>query len=292
MIICCFLQLDVFFLCVGVGNLLVVVFDVDGLDDVSMQVIVCWMCLFEIIFVFLFQVVGVSYWLCMFSLQKEVLFVGYFSVGMVYVVLQVGLVILIDGVLVQDGIVGVLLLCVSGEGVQWCIVICILCVQLVEIVEVIDLCLLVVLKDWLLGLLLLVCMQGGCSWWVVQVVDEVVLCILCLDWDVVVVLVEFIDSMGVFVYVFSDGSEGFDLVVCVFVGNGWCFEDVVLGVVNVVLVVWLDLCDVLLCGCVLFEVSQGCEVGYDVCLILWVDEDGEVWLGGQVQIVIIGIFDW
>lgn len=291
MIICCFLQLDVFFFYFGVGNLLVVVFDVEGLDDVVMQVIVCWMWLLEIIFVFVLQVLGVSYGICMFSLQKEVLFVGYFSVGIVYVVFEVGLVVLVDGVLVQDGIVGVLLLCVEGSGVQCIIVICILCVQVVEVIVVDDLCLQVVLVGWVLGDLLLVCMDGGCSWWVVELVDEVYLCGFMLDWVVIVVLVEFIGSMGVFVYVCSQEMV-YDLVVCVFVGNGCCFEDVVLGVVNVVFVVWLDSWGVLFCDELCYVVSQGCEVGYDVWLSLYIDVGGDVWFGGQVQIVICGILDW
>lgn len=59
------------------------------------------------------------------------------------------------------------------------------------------------LVGWVLGDLLLVCMDGGCSWWVVELVDEVYLCGFMLDWVVIVVLVEFIGSMGVFVYVCS-----------------------------------------------------------------------------------------
>ena len=72
-------------------------------------------------------------------------------------------------------------------------------------------------------------MQGGRSWWVVQVADEAALRALRPDWDAVAALAESTDSMGVFAYAFSDGSEGFDLAVRAFVGNGRRFEDAASG---------------------------------------------------------------
>jgi predicted PhzF superfamily epimerase YddE/YHI9 len=58
-----------------------------------------------------------------------------------------------------------------------------------------------------------------------------------------------------------------------------------------VLAAWLDLREALP-GRAPFEVSQGREVGHDARLTLLVDEDGEVWSGGQVQTVITGTADW
>ena len=135
-------------------------------------------------------------------------------------------------------------------------------------------------------------MQGGRSWWVVQVADEAALRALRPDWNAVAALAESTDSMGVFAYAFSDGSEGFDLAVRAFVGNGRRFEDAASGAANAVLAAWLDLRDALPRGRAPFEVSQGREVGHDARLTLRVDEDGEVWSGGQVQTVITGTLDW
>lgn len=67
-------------------------------------------------------------------------------------------------------------------------------------------------------------MQGGRSWWLVQVANEAALRALRPDWDAVAALAESTDSMGVFTYAFSDGREGFDLAVRAFVGNGRRFE--------------------------------------------------------------------
>ena len=135
-------------------------------------------------------------------------------------------------------------------------------------------------------------MQGGRSWWVVQVADEAALRALRPDWDAVAALAESTDSMGVFAYAFSDGGEGFDLAVRAFVGNCRRFEDAASGDANAVLAAWLDLRDALPRGRESFEVSQGREVGHDARLTLRVDEDGEVWSGGQVQTVITGTLDW
>jgi PhzF family phenazine biosynthesis protein len=286
-----FLQLDVFSPRAGAGNPLAVVLDAEGLDDASMQAIARWTRLPETTFVFPPQVAGASYRLRMFSPQKEVPFAGHPSVGTAHAVLQAGLAAPVDGVLVQDGIAGALPLRVSGEGAaahrhphpR---------AQLAGDAEATDPRLQAALKDWPLGTLPPARMQGGRSWWVVQVADEAALRALRPDWDAVAALAESTDSMGVFAYAFSDGGEGFDLAVRAFVGNGRRFEDAASGAANAVLAAWLDLRDALPRGRAPFEVSQGREVGHDARLTLRVDEDGEVWSGGQVQTVITGTLDW
>lgn len=228
----------------------------------------------------------------MFSPQKEVPFAGHPSVGTAHAVLQKGLATPVEGVLVQDGIAGALPLRVSGEGEQQRIAIRTPRAQLAETAEATDPRLQAALKGWPLGTLPPARMQGGRSWWVVQVADEAALRALQPDWDAVAALAESTDSMGVFAYAFSDGSEGFDLAVRAFVGNGRRFEDAASGAANAVLAAWLDLRDALPRGRAPFEVSQGREVGHDARLTLLVDEDGEVWSGGQVQTVITGTIDW
>ncbi|MEX7642937.1 PhzF family phenazine biosynthesis protein [Stenotrophomonas maltophilia] len=287
-----FLQLDVFSPRAGAGNPLAVVLDAEGLDDASMQAIARWTRLPETTFVFPPQVAGASYRLRMFSPQKEVPFAGHPSVGTAHAVLQAGLAVAVDGVLVQDGIAGALPLRVSGEGVQQRIAIRTPRAQLAETAEATDPRLQAALKDWPLGTLPPARMQGGRSWWVAQVADEAALRALQPDWDAVAALAESTDSMGVFAYAFSDGGEGFDLAVRAFVGNRRRFEDAASGAANAVLAAWLDLRDALPRGRAPFEVSQGREVGHDARLTLFVDEDGEVWSGGQVQTVITGTLDW
>lgn len=287
-----FLQLDVFSPRPGAGNPLAVVLDADGLDDTSMQAIARWTRLPETTFVFPPQVPGASYRLRMFSPQKEVPFAGHPSVGTAHAVLQAGLATAVEGVLVQDGIAGALPLRVSGEGAQQRIAIRTPRARLAETVGADDPRVQPALAGWPLGALPPARMQGGRSWWLVQVADEAALRTLHPDWDAIATLAESTDSMGVFAYAFSDGSEGYDLAVRAFVGNGRRFEDAASGAANAVLAAWLDLREALPHGRQPFEVSQGREVGHDARLTLWVDEDGEVWSGGQVQTVIAGTLDW
>ena len=265
-----FLQLDVFSPRAGAGNPLAVVLDAEGLDDTTMQAIARWTRLPETTFVFAPQSAGSSYRLRMFSPQKEVPFAGHPSVG----------------------IAGALPLQVIGEGAGQRIAIRTPRAQLAETARADDPRLQAALNGWPLGELPPARMQGGRSWWVVQVADEAALRALQPDWDAVATLAESTDSMGVFAYAFSDGSEGFDLAVRAFVGNGRRFEDAASGAANAVLAAWLDLRGALPRGSEPYEVSQGREVGHDARLTLRVDEAGEVWSGGQVQTVIAGTIDW
>jgi len=288
-----FLQLDVFSPRAGAGNPLAVVLDAEGLDDTAMQAIARWTRLPETTFVFAPQTAGSSYRLRMFSPQKEVPFAGHPSVGTAHAVLQAGLAAPVEGVLMQDGIAGLLPLQVIGEGAAQRIAIRTPRAQLAETAQADDPRLQAALQGWALGALPPARMQGGRSWWVVQVAGEAALRALQPDWDAVAALAESTDSMGVFAYASSDGSgEGFDLAVRAFVGNGRRFEDAASGAANAVLAAWLDLRGALPRGREPYEVSQGREVGHDARLTLHVDEDGEVWSGGQVQTVISGTIDW
>lgn len=111
-----YLQLDVFADRPGAGNPLAVVLDAEGLDDAAMQAIARWTRLPETTFVFAPTQPGASYRIRMFSPRREVPFAGHPSVGTACVVLEAGLAAPVDGVLVQEGVAGLLPLSVSGEG--------------------------------------------------------------------------------------------------------------------------------------------------------------------------------
>ena len=76
------------------------------------------------------------------------------------------------------------------------------------------------------------------------------------------------------------------------VGAGRCFEDAASGAANATLAAWLASRDALPGRDGRYRVNQGREVGFDACLELEVDGDGEVWSGGQVQTVVTGTLDW
>ncbi len=283
-----FLQLDVFSPRPGAGNPLAVVLDAEGLDDDAMQAIARWTRLPETTFVFPAQLPGTSYRLRMFSPQKEVPFAGHPSIGTAHAVLEAGLAVPVDGVLVQDGIAGQLPLRVENDGPLRRIAIRTPRARLEREAAANELG--AAIAGWSLGTLPPALMVGGRSWWLVEVSGEAHLRGLQPDWDAVAALAERTGSMGVFAYArCEDGNN--DLAVRAFVGNGRRFEDAASGAANAVLVAWLDLRGALPAGGRL-QVSQGREVGHDAQLHLQVDADGEVWSGGQVQTVIRGSIDW
>ncbi|MCC4590067.1 PhzF family phenazine biosynthesis protein [Xanthomonas campestris pv. cannae] len=286
-----FFQVDVFSAHAGNGNPLAVVLDADGLDAATMQAIARWTRLPETTFVFAPTRPDASYGLRMFSPQKEVPFAGHPSVGTAHVALQAGIATPRDGVLMQDGIAGLLPLRVDVDAGVRSIAIRTPRAQVAEIADATDPRLQAALRGWPLGALPPVRMDGGRCWWLVEVADEAALRALAPDWDAIAALAESTASMGVFAYARSSG-QAYALAVRAFVGNGRRFEDAASGAANAVLAAWLDHSQALPGNGGRYVASQGREVGHDALLTLHVDETGEVWSGGQVQTVIEGHIDW
>ncbi|MEA9903413.1 PhzF family phenazine biosynthesis protein [Xanthomonas campestris] len=287
-----FLQLDVFSARPGSGNPLAVVLDAEGLDDAAMQAIARWTKLPETTFVFPAPDDARSYRLRMFSPQKEVPFAGHPSVGTAHAVLDAGLAAPRDGVLVQDGIAGQLPLRVEQIAGHRSIAIRTPRARVTEQVQADDPRLSDSLRGWPLGALPPALMDGGRTWWVVELASEAALRSLDPDWNAIAALAESTGSMGVFAYARAAAPGAYDLAVRAFVGNGRRFEDAASGAANAVLAAWLDSKDALPGTDGRYVVSQGREIGFDALLELRIDANGEVWSGGQVQTVIRGTLDW
>ncbi|WP_115511361.1 PhzF family phenazine biosynthesis protein [Xanthomonas arboricola] len=287
-----FLQLDVFSARPGSGNPLAVVLDAQGLDDAAMQAIARWTKLPETTFVFAAPDAHSSYRLRMFSPQKEVPFAGHPSVGTAHAVLEAGLAAPDDGVLIQDGIAGQLPLRVEQIAGHRSIAIRTPRARVAEQVEADDPRLRDAVRGWPLGSLPPALMDGGRTWWVVELASEAALRGLQPDWDAIAALAESTGSMGVFAYARAAAPGAYDLAVRAFVGNGRRFEDAASGAANAVLAAWLDGRQALPGKERRYVVSQGREIGFDALLELRIDADGDVWSGGQVQTVIRGTLDW
>ncbi|PPT97506.1 PhzF family phenazine biosynthesis protein [Xanthomonas arboricola] len=287
-----FLQLDVFSARPGSGNPLAVVLDAQGLDDAAMQAIARWTKLPETTFVFAAPDAHSSYRLRMFSPQKEVPFAGHPSVGTAHAVLEAGLAAPDDGVLIQDGIAGQLPLRVEQIAGHRSIAIRTPRARVAEQVEADDPRLRDAVRGWSLGSLPPALMDGGRTWWVVELASEAALRGLQPDWDAIAALAESTGSMGVFAYARAAAPGAYDLAVRAFVGNGRRFEDAASGAANAVLAAWLDSRQALPGEERRYVVSQGREIGFDALLELRIDANGDVWSGGQVQTVIRGTLDW
>ena len=286
-----YLQLDVFADRPGAGNPLAVVLDADGLDDDSMQAIARWTRLPETTFVFPATKAEASYGLRIFSPRREVPFAGHPSVGTAHAVLEAGLATPRDGLLVQEGIAGLLPLRVTGSGRTRTIAVRTPRAKVMEIVTPDDARLRDVLGTLPLGALPPALMEGGRRWWLAELRDETTLRAATPPWEAIGKLAQATESMGLCVFARSDDPVYF-LAVRAWVGAPAQFEDAASGAANATLAAWLASQDALPGIDGRYRISQGREVGHDAIIELFVDEHGEVWSGGRVCSVVSGQIEW
>ncbi len=287
-----YLQLDVFADRPGAGNPLAVVLDAEGLDDAAMQAIARWTRLPETTFVFAPTQPGASYRIRMFSPRREVPFAGHPSVGTACVVLDAGLAAPVDGLLVQEGVAGLLPLAVTGDGPARTIAVRTPRARVVETASAADPRLADALRGLPPGALPPALMDGGRRWWLAELRDEAALRAAAPDWAAIGRLAESTESMGLCAFARADAGRDYDLVVRAFVGAPAQFEDAASGAANATLAAWLKHNDALPGHEGRYTVSQGREVGFDARLQLRVDGDGEVWSGGRISQVVRGHIDW
>lgn len=287
-----YVQLDVFADRPGAGNPLAVVLDAAGLDDAAMQAIARWTRLPETTFVFAPTQPGASYAVRMFSPRREVPFAGHPSVGTAHVVLDAGLATPIDGLLVQEGVAGLLPLRVEDDAAGRTIAVRTPRAHVLKTGNTHgDEVLRAAIANLPAGRLPPALMDGGRRWWLAEVRDEAALRAAAPDWTAISALATATDSMGVCAYARAQG-QGYDLAVRAFVGAPAAFEDAASGAANATLAAWLTSRDALPGRNGQYIVSQGREVGYDARLQLRVDEAGDVWSGGHVRTIVTGHIDW
>jgi PhzF family phenazine biosynthesis protein len=286
-----YVQLDVFADRPGAGNPLAVVLDGEGLDDKAMQAIARWMRLPETTFVFPATSADASYRLRIFSPRREVPFAGHPSVGTAHAVLEAGLAEPREGVLIQEGMAGLLPLRVDGEGRSRTIAVRTPKARVMEVADASDPRLRETLRGLPLGALPPALMDGGRRWWLVELADEASLRSATPDWAAISRLAQDTGSMGLCVFARSLDPIYY-LAVRAWVGAPAHFEDAASGAANATLAAWLASQDALPGDSGFYRVSQGREVGHDAIIELLVDAEGEVWSGGRVCTVVRGAIDW
>ena len=286
-----YVQLDVFADRPGAGNPLAVVLDAVGLDDAAMQAIARWTRLPETTFVFPATSAEASYGLRIFSPRREVPFAGHPSVGTAHAVLDAGIAAPRDGLLVQEGIAGLLPLRVEGSGMARTVAVRTPKARVAEIAGAGDPRLVDVLRGLPLGDLPPALMDGGRRWWLAEVADEAALRAADPDWNAIATLAERTASMGLCVFARSDDPVYY-LAVRAWVGAPAQFEDAASGAANATLAAWLASQDALPSADGFYRISQGREVGHDAIIELQVDDEGEVWSGGRACTVVKGQIAW
>lgn len=284
-------QVDVFADHPGAGNPLAVVLDAEGLDDAAMQAIARWTRLPETTFVFAPTAPDASYRLRIFSPRREVPFAGHPSVGTAHVALDAGVAVPRDGVLVQEGIAGLLPLHVSGAGRERVVAVRTPRARIGEIASPGDPRLAPVLHGLPLGALPPALMEGGRRWWLAEIADETALRAAMPDWNAIARLAHDTDTMGLCAFARSDDPVYY-LAVRAWVGAPAAFEDAASGAANATLAAWLASQDALPGSGGFYRVSQGREVGHDAIIELQVDDAGDVWSGGRACTIVRGEIDW
>jgi PhzF family phenazine biosynthesis protein len=286
-----YVQLDVFADRPGAGNPLAVVLDAEGLDDATMQAIARWTRLPETTFVFPATSAEASYGLRIFSPRREVPFAGHPSVGTAHAVLDAGIATPRGGLLVQEGVAGLLPLRVEGSGIARTVAVRTPRARVAEIAKAGDPRLVDVLRGLPLGDLPPALMDGGRRWWLAEVADEAALRAADPDWNAIAALAEHTASMGLCVFARSDDPVYY-LAVRAWVGAPARFEDAASGAANATLAAWLASQDALPSADGFYRISQGREVGHNAIIELQVDGEGEVWSGGRACTVVKGEIVW
>jgi PhzF family phenazine biosynthesis protein len=284
-------QVDVFADHPGAGNPLAVVLDAEGLDDATMQAIARWTRLPETTFVFPPSTAEASYRLRIFSPRREVPFAGHPSVGTAHVVLDAGIATPRDGLLVQDGIAGLLPLHVAGAGRERTVAVRTPRARIGEIATPDDPRLATALHRLPLGTLPPALMEGGRRWWLVEIESETALREANPDWGAIAQLAHATDTMGLCAFARSDDPVYY-LAVRAWVGAPAQFEDAASGAANATLAAWLASQDALPGPGGFYRVSQGREVGHDAIIELQVDDAGDVWSGGRACTIVRGEIEW
>jgi PhzF family phenazine biosynthesis protein len=286
-----YVQLDVFADRPGAGNPLAVVLDADGLDAATMQAIARWTRLPETTFVFPAISAEASYGIRIFSPRREVPFAGHPSVGTAHAVLDAGIATPRDGLLVQEGVAGLLPLRVEGSGMARTVAVRTPRARVAEIAGAGDPRLVDVLRGLPPGDLPPALMDGGRRWWLAEVADEAALRTADPDWNAIAALAEHTASMGLCVFARSDDPVYY-LAVRAWVGAPARFEDAASGAANATLAAWLASQGALPSADGFYRISQGREVGHDAIIELQVDDEGEVWSGGRACTVVKGHIVW
>jgi len=281
-----FLELDVFAEAPGRGNPLAVVADARDLDTASMQAIARWLNLSETTFVLPASQPDADYRLRIFTPRQELPFAGHPSVGTAHAVMELGLATPRGRRLVQECDAGLLPLEVAGEGVQRRIH-----VRAPRGVErhAHVATALASLRTDRLGALRPVLIDNGPRWWCMELADEAAVRKLAPDLQAVAAASVATEAVGVAVFARCAG-ERHALVVRAFVPASGIPEDPVTGSANAAICGWLHANDAMPAR--RFLSSQGRELGRDGVVECTVDDEGEVWIGGQTQTVVKGVINW
>lgn len=285
-----YLQVDVFADRPGAGNPLGVVLDADGWNTDRMQAFAAWTNLSETVFFLPPTTPDASYRIRIFTPRQELPFAGHPSVGAAWSALETGLVGHADR-LVQECDAGLLPVRIDGNGHQRAIRLRAPRARPVDATASPALLHAVAARLPVAGLPLAL-WNNGPAWWLVELEDADAVRRLAPDLPAIAALTQATAAVGLAVFGRTPAGTDHDLAVRAFCPADNIPEDPVTGSVNACIAAALHAAGALPGQGGRYIASQGRELGRDGRVALQVDDEGEVWIGGQVQPVIAGHVTW
>ena len=286
-----YLQLDVFAASRGGGNPLGVVVDAREWTDADMQGFAAWTNLVETTFLLPPTNPEASYRLRIFTPTNEIAFAGHPTIGSAYAALHLGFAQPRDGMLIQECGAGMLPIRVEGDDYARELFVRAPATRVVRVADDVSASLGSVLGTQPLGALLPALIEGGRRWWVAEFADEAGVRAWHPDHAAMIALARADDCLGLCVFARCAGSNH-DLVVRAFPAGVGIIEDPASGAANGLIAAWIAQSEPrgpLARG---YRVSQGREIGHDACIVVRIDEGGNVWVGGSTDVVIDGTLSW
>jgi len=286
-----FYQVDVFSARAGVGNPLAVVFDAEDLDDRQMQAIATWANLAETTFVLRPTTPEAHYRVRIFTTRQEIAFAGHPSIGTAHAVLAAGFPAPGSGLLVQECRAGLLPIQQRSRDAVSTLSVRVPRSRIVRFADATDELLWRALGGRALAGLAPGLVEGGRRWWLAELADEQTVRGMQPDREAIRDLADQSQSLGLCVFARTPGRPH-DLVVRAFPLGVGIVEDPASGAANAAIAAFLEEADALAGLGDSYIVSQGREMARDAQLLVHIDPDRNVWVGGECQTVIHGELRW
>ncbi len=286
-----YLQMDVFAARPGAGNPLGAVIEGERFDPAQMQAFAAWTNLSETIFLLPPTVADADYRVRIFTPRQELPFAGHPSVGAAWAALDSGVVLPNKSRLIQECVAGLLPVDIEDSDDRrvphvrapraWRIGGAELAPALVD----------AAMQNMKTGVLEHALWDNGPHWWLIELADADAVRSLQPDLVAIAALTEATGAVGLAVHA-ADNRDGHHLAVRAFCPADNIPEDPVTGSAQASIGARLAAAGRLPGRNGVYVGSQGRELGRDGRVTVRVDDEGEVWVGGDVQAVIRGEVMW
>lgn len=284
-------KVDVFSSGRGTGNPLAVMVGAGHLDDARMQAIAAWNNLAETTFLLAPTQAGADYRVRIFTPEREIAFAGHPSIGSAHVARRTGLVDRASASHMQECQAGLLPVQVDRDGEAELLLVRVPRSRMVRPAPVDDCGVDRALGSARRGTLAPTLVEGGRRWWLAELASEDEVRQFAPDREAIRQLAAQSQSLGLCIFARSGGA-GHELVVRAFPLGVGISEDPASGAANAAIAAFLDECGALGALGNSYRVSQGREMGRDARLLLRLDAERQVWVGGRCETLVKGSFRW